>query len=70
MKREVSDAPYPFVLLDGFPLFLAKDMNEKDGFEKECLQKYDSVLFEEFTDLMTCLPFATVVNKKVLSIGL
>ena len=30
----------------------ARDMNEKDGFEKECLEKYDSVLFEDFTELM------------------
>lgn len=45
----------------------ARDINSRDGFEKECIQKYNSHIFDLFSDVFACLPLACVLegDKKV-----
>jgi hypothetical protein len=45
----------------------ARDINSRDGFEKECIQKYNSNVFDLFSDLFAALPLAALLegDKKV-----
>lgn len=43
----------------------AQDMNSKDGFEKECLYKYDQKIFSFFSSIFAYFPIAAVIDKKV-----
>eukprot|EP00808_Paulinella_micropora_P001014 g57165.t1 len=43
----------------------SRDMNSCDGFERECLEKYDATMFDLFSLVFACLPLATVVNKQI-----
>jgi len=44
----------------------SKDMNAMDGFETECLDKYDTAIFELFSECFGCLPLATIIQEKNL----
>lgn len=46
----------------------ARDINSRDGFEKECIQKYNTQVFDMFSDLFAALPLATLLegDKKVM----
>lgn len=43
----------------------ARNINLRDGFEKECLLKYDSEIFDCFSEVFACLPLATIIERKV-----
>lgn len=43
----------------------ARDMNVCDGFEWECLEKYDPSVFDLFSDVFAALPLASVVENRV-----
>jgi serine/threonine-protein phosphatase 5 len=40
-------------------------INSRDGFEKECLQKYNAKIFEEFSEVFSVLPLVTILNQAV-----
>jgi len=43
----------------------SKDINSRDGFEKECLLKWDAEIFAVFSSVFAALPLAHVIEKKV-----
>lgn len=43
----------------------ARDINSRDGFEKECLLKYNHAVFDLFSDVFACLPLAAVINREI-----
>ena len=43
----------------------AKDINSRDGFEKECIVKYNHSVFDLFSDCFACLPLASIVGDTI-----
>lgn len=43
----------------------ARDINSRDGFEKEVLNKYNHAVFDLFCDVFACLPIASVINDEI-----
>jgi diadenosine tetraphosphatase ApaH/serine/threonine PP2A family protein phosphatase len=43
----------------------ARDINSRDGFEKECLRKYDMAMFDAFSSTFAHLPLAHMLKDKV-----
>jgi len=43
----------------------ARDINSRDGFEKEVCMKYNPAVFDLFSDCFTCLPLAAVINDQI-----
>lgn len=44
----------------------ARDINSRDGFEKEVISKYNHATFDLFCDVFACLPLAAVINREIL----
>lgn len=43
----------------------ARDINTRDGFQKEVLAKYDATMFDAFEKTFSFLPLATIIEKEV-----
>eukprot|EP00475_Leptophrys_vorax_P045994 TRINITY_DN9727_c0_g2_i1.p1 TRINITY_DN9727_c0_g2~~TRINITY_DN9727_c0_g2_i1.p1 ORF type:complete len:705 (-),score=178.96 TRINITY_DN9727_c0_g2_i1:72-2186(-) len=43
----------------------AADINSRDGFEKECILKWDAEVFRAFSEVFSCLPLAYLVQEKL-----
>lgn len=56
------------MLLLLFPFFQheSRDICARDGFERECLYKYNHAVFDLFCDVFACLPLAAVINEEIL----
>lgn len=44
----------------------ARDLNGRDGFEAECLRKYNAVVFDACQHVFVALPLACVLRQRVL----
>lgn len=56
---------YPDFLLLNRGNHEARDINSRDGFEKECVQKYSLKVFDLFSEVFAALPLAHVLGSKV-----
>lgn len=43
------------------------DINSRDGFEKEVLEKYDAEVYDAFSEAFSYLQVASIIEKKVSS---
>jgi len=43
----------------------ARDINSRDGFEKEVTSKYNQAVFDLFSDVFAYLPIASVINNEI-----
>jgi diadenosine tetraphosphatase ApaH/serine/threonine PP2A family protein phosphatase/Ca2+-binding EF-hand superfamily protein len=41
----------------------ARDLNSRDGFEREIVRKYNSATFDQFSELFACLPLCCIVDE-------
>jgi len=44
----------------------ADDINARDGFQNECVSKYDMQVYHKFNEVFTTLPLVHIVNKKTM----
>jgi len=44
----------------------AENINSRDGFQMECVAKYNSSVYQRFNEVFSTLPIATLVNESVL----
>ncbi len=45
---------------------LAITQNGRDGFEQECVQKYNTVVFDAFQGLFEALPLGCILQERIL----
>jgi protein phosphatase len=43
----------------------ARDINTRDGFEHECVNKYDEKVFDAFEESFSCLPLCAIIAEQV-----